>query len=232
VDLDILRSRLRHLGVARTALAYLGRALHRFGGVTVFSVVCLEPGRGAPPGAGRPGAEVGVISWEQLRAAAREPDLRLPPDRLAAELVTGDTCYGALVDGQLAAYTFIAEGPTLVQGDVVVSFDPDWALTRWTWTRPAFRGRGLYAAIHVRALADEQARGRRGLLAMVATFNYESRHALARAGFRPVATMALAQRGGRSLTWCSRACRAYGLRLSTGRRGAGVRRAAGVRAFR
>ena len=224
MDLGILRGRLRHLGVVRTLHAYLGRALLRFGGVTIYSVVCLAPERRGPPGAGPPGAEVVLLSPERLRAAAREPDLELPPDRLAAELDTGDDCYGAMVDGQLAAYTFIAEGPTVVQGDVVVTFDAGWALSRWTYTRPAFRGRGLYAAIHARALADEQGQGRRGILAMVASFNWESRHALARAGFRPVATMVVAHWGGRDVTWCSPGCRAYGLALASGERALAVRR--------
>jgi GNAT superfamily N-acetyltransferase len=218
LDLDILRSRLRHLGVARTLHAYLGRALLRIGGVTIYTVVCLEPERSGSPGAGPPGAEVVLLPPERLRAAAQDPDVELPPDRLAAELDTGDACYGALVDGQLAAYTFIAEGPAVVQGDVVVSFDAGWALSRWTYTLPRFRGRGLHAAIHARALADERGQGRRGLLAMVASFNWESRHALARAGFRPVATMVVARWGGRDVTWCSAGCRPYGLALAGGDR--------------
>ena len=226
MDVDILRGRLRHLGVVRTLCAYLGRALHRFGGVTIFSVVCLAPDQGGASGAGHGGAEVLVLSAERLREAAREPDLHLPPDRLAREIATADTCYGAYVGGALASYAFIAEAATLVQGDVVVSFDQGWALSRWTYTRPAFRGRGLYAAIHARALADERGRGRRGILAMVATFNWESRHALARAGFRPVATMAVGQWGRRSLTWCSPGCRPYRLSLSTGARALAERRAA------
>jgi len=212
----MLRRRLRHLGAWRTLGAYLGRALYRFGGVTVYTVISLVPERASTACVDRRGLEVAEVGPDRLREAARDPGLELPPHRLAEELAKGDRCYGAFVDGVLACYTFVAEGPTVVQGDVVVTFDPAWALTRWTWARPAYRGRGLYAAVKAQALAEAVGRGRRGLLGMVAAYNRESFHAAAHLGFRPVATMVVVQWGRHALTWCSGACRPYGLALRRG----------------
>lgn len=216
MDLGILRRRLEHIGAPRTLAAYLGRALYRLAGVTVYSVICLEPSRLDTSHVDRRDLEVRLLEPERLREAARDPALALPPARLAEELDKGDRCYGAFVRGALACYTFVAEGPTAVQGDVVVRFDPGWALTRWTFTHPGHRGRALYSAAKAEALADEVRRGRRGLLGMVAIYNFESRHAAARLGFRPVGTMLVGQWGRRSLTWCSPGCRPFGLALGSG----------------
>lgn len=222
----MLRRRFRHLGVRRTLAAYLGRALYRVGGVTVYTVICLEPERVRTDHVDRRGLEVAELDGDRLREAARDPALGLPAPRLAEELAKGDRCYGAFVDGALACYTFVAERPTVVQGEVVVTFDPAWALTRWTWTRPDRRGRGLYSAVKAKALADATGRGRKGLLGMVAAYNFESLHAAAHLGFRPVATMVVGEWRRRALTWCSPACATYGLALSTDPAGVAARHAA------
>jgi len=226
LDLDILRRRLQHLGLPRTLAAYVGRALYRLAGVTIYSVVCLEPARVDTSRVDPRDLEVRLLEPGQLREAARDPGLALPPGRLAEELAKGDRCYGAFVRGALACYTFVSEGPTVVQGDVVVRFGADWALTRWTFTHPDHRGRALYSAAKAEALADEVRRGRRGLLGMVAIYNFESRHAAARLGFRHVGTMLVGQCGRRSLTWCSAGCRPYRLALVTGGRARALGRAA------
>jgi GNAT superfamily N-acetyltransferase len=214
VNAALLRRKLSHLGPLRTLAHYAARTLHHLARAQVMWVLCLEPASAVPPNLEVSGLEFGMVEDERLRREARDPGSGLTPEGVEAEIAKGDACYGAFVDGALASYLFVAEGPTELPDGVVVDYDPSWSFSRWAFTRPEYRGLHLHSALKAHALENVVRRGRHGILSLVSATNFESLHAGGRLGCHRVGLVAAARLGGHERVWMGRGCRDYGLSLN------------------
>jgi hypothetical protein len=211
MDRAFLRAKLHHLGVSRAAAYYSVRALRALGLPEAYRLLRLTPeeSRAVPVRVAR--LECAHLSPERLRCAAEDSRSGLSPEQLRGALARGEECYGAFVGPVLASHAWYPGGTAHLRGDLFVNVGPEWSYTRWSYTRPEFRGLGLHAAVKAVALADVSRKGKRGILSLVAITNFESLRGNARAGCRSVGLVVVARVGGLQLAWRSAGCRSCGL---------------------
>jgi ribosomal protein S18 acetylase RimI-like enzyme len=139
--------------------------------------------------ASRLAAKFGQVDTEATPALAQAmglDDPALPLERFAA----GKRCYGAWVDGRLAAYGWVTfDEERIGELGLRVRLAPGEAYIWDCATLPAYRGQRLYPALlaHIaRTLSDE---GFRSLLIGADTDNLASQQGFLLVGFQPVADM-------------------------------------------
>ena len=169
--------------------AVVGHALdclaRRIGTLDVHRLLWLEA-EGMEPAALDDGRfAFRFLGPSEVRTFAADPENCLDAT-LADELASGVSyCFAALAGGRLAAYGWYAVGSVDPKhcGDVAIALPADVAYFYNGFTRPEFRGRGVYAAVMgqgLRALAD---RGVRHLLAGVRWTNWAALRSSRRLGF-------------------------------------------------
>ncbi|HQR29030.1 MAG TPA: hypothetical protein PLL32_01390 [Anaeromyxobacteraceae bacterium] len=214
MTIDTLSSRLAHLGLVRTLGHYAASGLAEATGVDVFHVLVLEPPDVQDDGPVPAGVVVDRVGPESFRREMSREGWGLSPAAVEAEIAKGDACYGALADGRLVSYLFVAREATALDSRLVIRFDPSWAFSRWAFTHPASRGQHLHALVKRLAVRDQAATGRRGLISLVPAPNAESLRAGLRLGCRKASTVAVLRTPDRARVWHGRRCADFGLSLA------------------
>ena len=158
--------------------------------VGTFWVLDLE---GTLPDGPRPRcqAQFGRVDAEAVPTLAQAmglADPSLPLERFAA----GKRCYGAWVDGQLAAYGWVTfDEEKIGELGLRVRLSPGEAYIWDCATLPAYRGQRLYPALLAHISRALRAEGFRQILIGADTDNLASQQGFLLAGFQPVADMLL-----------------------------------------
>lgn len=233
MDLGALRKKLGRLPPHQVVGHYLYQGAHRLAGVDLVRAFCLTPANAYTPLPARGVGRCERLDPARVMEEAVRADSGLTVDDATARLAVGEECFGVFVDAVLASHTWFSTRPAPLRDGINVRFDPRYAYSRWAYTRPEFRGRGIHVLGNRYALSQFAAEGRLGILSVVKVANFESLHSAARQGSRPVGHLLAASFGGRELLWASAGCRAYGLSLesvaasATGADPAAVRNAPG-----
>jgi GNAT superfamily N-acetyltransferase len=187
----------------------MGR-LSRHAGLRLFRVFDRPLERRAPASAA--GVEYRLLDEDMLLGLCAEPTLDLAPAKVHAAYGRGDVCVGAFIASELAGYCWFAFTAAPHMDSAWIDFPPDIVYTCKAYVRPAYRGRGIAAALYRFADPLWLARGRRRAMICVESHNFASIAAAKRAGFSH-AGYAGYLGGARLGAWRSPPAADYGLRF-------------------
>jgi GNAT superfamily N-acetyltransferase len=191
-----------------------GALLHqlgRRGGLHVLRVYSRPLGV-APSGAG-PGLELRVLGAAELVAHARDPTLELREAMIRDAAGRGDLCFGALDGGVLVGYVWFSYARASHVDGIWVQVPPRAVYRYKSFVRPAFRGRGIAAALYGAADAAVARPGRDIVVDCVHLQNFASMAATLKTGSRPLGALAYWQAGRWFIALHSAAVRRLGLRF-------------------
>ena len=194
----------------RSGYAAVMSRLARHAGLRVFRVFGrrLEPQARV---AGR-GLDYRLLSKRDLLPLCADASLDLSPSKVRAAYGRGDLCVGAFERGVLAGYCWFALAAAPHLDRAWLEFPPHVVYTYKSYVRPAFRGRGIAAAMYRVADGLFLGRGRTHAVICVESHNWPSIAAARRSAFAAAGYAAYVG-GARLRAWCSRAAAAYGLRF-------------------
>jgi GNAT superfamily N-acetyltransferase len=184
--------------------------LARHAGLRVFRVLgrALETAARAAPGR----LDCRFLGEREVLALCADASLDLAPRKVEAAYARGDLCAGAFEDGALAGYCWFALSAAPQMDGTWLEFRPDVVYTYKSYVRPAYRGRGIAAALYCFADAHFLERGRTHAVICIESHNRPSIAAALRSGFSGSGYAAYAVHA-RLRAWCSRAAAAFGLRF-------------------
>lgn len=212
MDWHVLRTKLATLGPHQVLGHYAFRGVNRVLPLDLVRAFCVTPADLHAPVV-RPWE----VRCEQLAAKRlyleAETGRSLSTSDVDVCLARGEDCFGVFVEDVLASYAWYTSKTARLRPGVNVRFDSRYAYSRWAFTYPDYRGRGLHAMGKRYAVERYAAAGRRGVLSAVSVANFESLNSSRRLGSRPVGLMLAASLDGRLLLWASAGCRSYGLEL-------------------
>lgn len=148
-------------------------------------------------------ATIRFLERDETAALCVQGDLDLRRDNVVAAFRRGDLCVGAFDGDAIAGYCWLAFAPLHHLDGVSVKFAADVAWIYKSLVRPAYRGRGIAAALYVHADASCRERGRRCSLICVESHNKPSVVAATRAGYRSAGRAAYVRRGPVFADWYS-----------------------------
>jgi ribosomal protein S18 acetylase RimI-like enzyme len=189
------------------------RVMSRLGeqaGVRVFRVFGRRLRAWAGPTA--PHIHCRLMPEREVLALCADAALDLRPSKVHAAYLRGDLCVGAFQDGELAGYCWFALSPAPHMDGAWLEFPDHVVYTYKSYVRPAFRGRGIAAALYGFADAHFVERGRTHAVLCVESHNRPSIAAARRSGFAEAGYAAYLA-GVRLGAWRSRAAAGYGLRF-------------------
>ena len=169
--------------------------LRRYLGVDLCRVLARDIGAGK----GREPAqfEFRSLSRAELLQLCADPDYQLSATWVRSALARGDVCFGALEQGRVAGYVWLAYSAARYTDKVWIRTDPSSRYTYKVFVRPEHRGRGLVQELYRRSDAAALARGRKRAVMVVQADNQASFRAAQRAGFYTVGYAGhLTSRGG------------------------------------
>jgi hypothetical protein len=213
MDWDVLRTKFGTLGPHQVLGYYLYRGLNRLFPLDAVRAFCLSPSDVRQPPVLREDIQCKPLDEASLRREAAVTGSGLLMPDVESCLAGGEECFGVFVDNVLASHAWYTSKTARLRPGVNVRFDSRYVYSRWAFTRPEYRGRGLHAIGKTYALGYFVAAGRSGLLSTVNVANFESLNSAARVGGRPVGLMVAASLGGRWRLWASAGCRGYGMGL-------------------
>lgn len=188
----------------------LRRALARRGGIRLFRFFARDLSERAD--VPRPaGVAIELLSQADVLAHCLDPELDLRAETVRAAYARGDLCVGALNDGRLVGYSWLAFGPLPHLDGVWVRFGASTAWTYKSLVRASHRGRGIAAGLYVYGDAVCAEHERRRSVICVESHNQPSVKAALRASYRPAGYGAYVVRAMPLLEWCSPAARAHGV---------------------
>ena len=184
--------------------------LGRQAGVRVFRIFGRRLRAWAGPAA--PRVDCRLLPEREVLALCADPVLDLVPSKVQAAYRRGDLCVGAFEDGEFAGYCWFALSPAPQMDGAWLEFPDHVVYTYKSYVCPAFRGRGIAAALY--GFADTQflERGRTHAVLCVESHNRPSIAAARRSGFAEAGYAAYLA-GARLRAWHSRAAAGYGLRF-------------------
>jgi hypothetical protein len=159
-----------------------------------------------------PGLDIHELSREELYQYTESPRHEMPRPFIDKALAKGNRCFGAFIDGQLCAFAWYAENPTVHSVGVRTVFDPQYVYSYKSLTLTEYRGNHLVPRIKNHALAFFQKRGKRGIICTIASNNFRSRRSAGRVGARPVGYYAYFMAGTRFFGFNIKGCRRLGYR--------------------
>jgi GNAT superfamily N-acetyltransferase len=185
--------------------------LARHAGLRVFRIFARRlEARGAPAPAGA--LDYRWMSEPDVLALCDDAALDLTASKVRAAYGRGDLCAGAFDGGQLAGYCWFAFSAAPHLDGVWLDFPAELVYTYKSYVRPAFRGRGIAAAMYRFADPACLERGRRLAIICVESHNWPSIAAAKRGGFSSAGYAAYV--GGEPLrAWRSRQAAHHGLRF-------------------
>lgn len=184
----------------------------RPGGLRLFRLFArrLEPDRSCVSPAG---TNLRLMEEAELGAHCDDAELDLTKAKVAAAHARGDRCVGAVQDGRLVGYCWLAFSPLPHLDGVWAGFSPDAVWTYKSFVRPSHRGRGIAAALYRSADRLCGERGRSMSLLCVELRNQRSIRAARRAGYAPAGYAGYLHRGGMMAGAYSPAAKRTGVRF-------------------
>jgi len=182
--------------------------LRRYLGIDLCRVLARDIGEGK--GSEPAQFEFRPLTRPELLRLCADPEYQLGATWVRSALARGDVCFGALEDGRVAGYVWLAYSGARYSDRVWVRTD---AFSRYTYKvfiRPEYRGRRLAQELYRRADAAALARGRTRAVMVVQADNQASLRAARRDGFSIVGYAGhVACRGG-ALAFRSPGARRFG----------------------
>ncbi len=134
--------------------------------------------------------EAGFLDTEAVWRYASDPANDLDEESVARAVAAKDECF-AIRDGEtLAAYGWYSRsGRFHISDSLQLHFDPAWAYMYRGFTNPAYRGQRLHAIGMTMALAAYRARGCKGFVSVVESWNDASLKSCYRMGYRDFGTI-------------------------------------------
>jgi hypothetical protein len=155
------------------------------------------------------------LSEEEVLAFAADPALELDAQWVRSAFARGAVCLGALQNGHLLGYTWLAYGDTAYAAGVWIELDESLRYSHKSYVRPEHRGKRIIQALHGLADRAELWRGRSASVNFVDADNFASLAALERAGARTLGYAAYAKIFGTLIAFRSPGLRRAGIRLCT-----------------
>lgn len=172
----------------------LASCLRRYAGVHFLRVLQRELGVAAAKAPCAPaGIECRVLGEHEVLEFGVDPALELDPAWICNAYANGGLCLGAVENGRLLGYTWLAFRDTRFARGVWIGFDPQLRYSYKTFVRPEYRGQRIAPALHALADRPELRRGRQRAINLVECDNRASRIALERAGSRTLGYAAYAR---------------------------------------
>src|SRR5262245_43580499 len=162
--------------------------------------------------ANSPRADCRLLKEREVLALCADPALDLVPSKVQAAYARGDVCVGAFQHDTFAGYCWFALSAAPHMEGAWLEFPDHVVYTYKSYVRPAFRGRGIAAAMYGFADALFLQRGRTHAVICVESHNQPSISAALRSGFADAGYAAYLG-GARLRAWRSRAAADYGLRF-------------------
>jgi len=185
----------------------------RYLGMNFLRVMQHEIGDAARAAGGPRALECRELAEPEVLAFAADPALELDAQWVRGAFARGAVCLGALQQGRLLGYNWLAYGDTPYAEGVWVELDPSLRYSHKSFVRPECRGQRVIQGLH--ALADRPAlwRGRRASVNFVEADNFASLAALQRAGARTLGYATYTKIFGALLAFRSPGLRRAGIRL-------------------
>jgi len=155
-----------------------------------------------------------LLKEREAMALCADPTLDLVPSKVQAAYARGDLCVGAFKHGVFAGYCWFALSPLPQMDGAWLEFPDHVVYTYKSYVRPAFRGRGIAAAMYRFADALFLKQGRTHAVLCVESHHGSSIAAALRAGFADAGYAGYVG-GVRLRPWRSRAAAGHGLRFFT-----------------
>jgi hypothetical protein len=154
-----------------------------------------------------------VLAEKEVVAFAADRALDMDAQWVRNAYARGALCLGALQNGRLAGYTWLAYGDTPFARGVWIALDPALRYSYKSFVRPECRGQRIIQALH--AFADQPAlwRGRRRSIDFVAAENFASLSALDRTGARTLGYVTYVRLFGALIAFRSAGMRRAGIGL-------------------
>ena len=129
--------------------------------------------------------QAGFLDTETIVRYARDPENDLKEDRLRHALAAKDDCFAIRDGDRLAAYGWYSRAASARVSDTLrLHFDPQWVYMYHGFTHRDYRGQRLHAIGMTMALVAYIARGAKGLVSVVETWNEASLKSCSRMGYR------------------------------------------------
>ena len=188
----------------------LRRALANRAGIRLFRFFARDMSE--PMDCPQPvGVTLDVLSQGDVLEHCDDAALDLRAEMVRQAYIRGDVCVGAFKNNQLVGYSWLAFAPVPHLDGVWVRFADSVAWTYKSLVRPAYRGRGIAAALYVFADAACTERGRRHSIICVESHNHPSVRAALRAHYEPAGYGGYVLRAMPLLTWCTLAAKRHGV---------------------
>jgi hypothetical protein len=213
--LERFRQLAQRHGLCPAMATLLSRAASRCATLNVGRLLWLEAERISPPPPSESGFCYRLLTAEELPRFAVDPTHELDPG-FAERLRRGhDFCFAALAGPQLAAYAWFALRSIEPEhcGGVTLSFPADVAYTYKGFTRPEFRGLGLYGQVISQGLRGLAGHGVDKLLASVEWTNWASLKSCYRLGYVDLGPLVALGRGRWRIVVPPKAARRRGIRF-------------------
>ena len=191
--------------------AMLAGRLQRYFGLYLYRVMARPLDGQDPPPAGP--LRYALVDEADLLAHCRDPALELPAYSVSASFLRGDLCMGALQDGRLVGYAWLAFGATPESRGTWLEVGPQAGYTYRHFVRPECRGRRILAGMLRASDAALAQRARSRCVSLIYTHNRASIRASARSGAVTVGYAACLRLFGRPLSWRTPGAKREGLRF-------------------
>jgi hypothetical protein len=185
----------------------------RYLGMNVLHVLRQDKGDAARAVGKRHTIQCRPLAEEEVLAFAADPALELDRQWVRETFTRGAVCLGALKDGRLVGYSWLAYGGTPYAAGVWVEIDRSLRYSYKSFVRPEHRGQRIIQALHALGDRPELWRGRRASVSFVTSDNFASLSSLERAGARVVGYASYARVFGMLLAFHSPGVRRAGIRL-------------------
>jgi GNAT superfamily N-acetyltransferase len=194
----------------RTAYARIMNRFARHAGLRVFRIFArtLEAGTHDRRGA----LDCRVMSEADVLPLCADASLDLGASKVRAAFGRGDLCVAAFDRGTVAGYCWFALSAAPHMDRAWLDFPADLVYTYKSYVRPAFRGRGIAAAMYCFADPALLERGRVKAIICAESHNLPSIAAARRGGFSAAGYAAYVG-GARLRAWCSSKAARYRLRF-------------------
>jgi GNAT superfamily N-acetyltransferase len=159
-----------------------------------------------------------VLSEGEALAFAADPALRLSRQWVRAAYARGAVGLGAMQDGRLVGYTWLAYSDTPYDSTVWCALKPGLRYTYKSFVRPEYRGQRIIQALYAFADRPELWRGRRASLYLVNSDNLASLASLERIGCRSLGHVTYARIFDSVIAFHSPELRRAGIHLYAGGR--------------
>jgi ribosomal protein S18 acetylase RimI-like enzyme len=197
---------LTQIGLAPTIKDYFFRAVNRVTPCKVIramSITQVNPKfmETDPKYTGR------FLTPSELENFSRQPELELNEAFLRDALGKGDECFAILDGGNLAAYGWYSNAPTIVDDELRLRFHRDYIYMYKGFTHTDYRGQRLHAVGMTRALDAYLRRGFKGIVSYVEETNQRSLKSVYRMGYADFGKVYFIRVFGKYVIHCSAGCR-------------------------